>query len=158
MLNEVHIAKKVVTFSLFPCTLSILLSSQAFLYDSTKSCIWSKSISKTIMTLLTKRQCSKVIDVHIWHYFSYTVQILVSLEWSPSLNQCIIFIFINYISKHCIECWWLETCQVSVEHVNNIPTMQVFTEISRNTQSKSYMLSLTECIWEFPNNALWDTQ
>ena len=34
---------------------------------------------------------------------------------------------------------------------NNIPT------ISRNTQSKSYMLSLTECVWEFQNNALWDT-
>ena len=44
-----------------------------------------------------------------------------------------------------------------IGHVNNIPTMQSFTGISRNTQSKSYMLSLTECIWEFWNNALWDT-
>ena len=43
-----------------------------------------------------------------------------------------------------------------IGHVNNIPTMQLFTGIPRNTQSKSYMLSLTECVWEFPNNALWD--
>ena len=42
-------------------------------------------------------------------------------------------------------------------HVNNIPTMQCFTENSKNTQSNSYMLSLTECVWEFWNNALWDT-
>ena len=27
----------------------------------------------------------------------------------------------------------------------------------RNTQSKFYMLSLTECVREFQNNALWDT-
>ena len=38
--------------------------------------------------------------------------------------------------------------------------MQFFTGISRNTQLTAYacyMLSLTECIWEFQNNALWDT-
>ena len=29
--------------------------------------------------------------------------------------------------------------------------------ISRNTQSKSYMVSLTECVRDFQNNALWDT-
>ena len=50
----------------------------------------------------------------------------------------------------------LET--LSIGHVNNIPTMQLITGISRNTQSKSYMLSLTECDWEFRNNALWDTR
>ena len=44
-----------------------------------------------------------------------------------------------------------------IRHVNNIPTTQFFTRISRNNQSKSYMLSLTECVWEFGNNALWDT-
>ena len=45
-------------------------------------------------------------------------------------------------------------------HVCYIPTMQFFTGISRNTQSKSYtntMLSLTECVWNFKNDALWDT-
>ena len=35
--------------------------------------------------------------------------------------------------------------------------MQFFIAISRNTESKSYMLSLTECVWDFLNNALWDT-
>ena len=44
-----------------------------------------------------------------------------------------------------------------IGHVNNIPTIQFFIGISRNTQSKSYMLSLTECVWDFQNDALWDT-
>ena len=44
-----------------------------------------------------------------------------------------------------------------IGHVNSIPTMQLFTGISLNTQSKSYMISLTQCVWEFQNNALWDT-
>ena len=42
-------------------------------------------------------------------------------------------------------------------HLNNIPTMQFFTGISRNTQAKSYLLSLTECVWVFQVNASWDT-
>ena len=45
----------------------------------------------------------------------------------------------------------------AIGHVNNIPTMQFLSGISRNTQSKSYMLSLTECVWNFQNNALWET-
>ena len=43
------------------------------------------------------------------------------------------------------------------EHDNNIPRMQLITGISRNTQSKAYMLLLTESVWEFRNNALLDT-
>ena len=35
--------------------------------------------------------------------------------------------------------------------------MQFFTGISRNIWSKSYMPSLTEGVWDFQNNALWDT-
>ena len=42
-------------------------------------------------------------------------------------------------------------------YVNNIPTMQFFTGKSINTQSKSYRPSLSECVWEFRNTALWDT-
>ena len=45
----------------------------------------------------------------------------------------------------------------NIGHVNDIPPMQFLIGISRNTQSKSYILSLTECVWEFKNNALWDT-
>ena len=46
---------------------------------------------------------------------------------------------------------------LQIGQVNNIPAMQFLSRISRNTQSKSYMLSLTECVWDFQNNALWDT-
>ena len=44
----------------------------------------------------------------------------------------------------------------TIKHVN-IPTMQIFTGISGNPQSKSDTLQLTECVWEFQNDALWDT-
>ena len=44
-----------------------------------------------------------------------------------------------------------------IGHFNNIHAMQFFPGVSRNTRSKSYMPSLTECVWEFQNNALWDT-
>ena len=50
----------------------------------------------------------------------------------------------------------VEGVLLATGHVNNIPTMQFFTGISRNTQSKTYMLSLTECVWDFQNIALWD--
>ena len=49
------------------------------------------------------------------------------------------------------------TQYLDIEHVNNIPTMQYFNGTSRNTQSKLYMWSSTECVWDFQNNALWDT-
>ena len=39
----------------------------------------------------------------------------------------------------------------AIGHIHNIPTMQFFTGrgVSRNTQSKSYMLSSTDCVWDF---------
>ena len=52
---------------------------------------------------------------------------------------------------------------IGLGHANNIPTMQSFTGIFRDTQSKSYMLkrqtakSLTECVWEFRNDGLCGT-
>ena len=45
----------------------------------------------------------------------------------------------------------------TIGHANDIPTMQFSHGISRNTQLKTYTLSLTECVWDFQNNALWDT-
>ena len=47
---------------------------------------------------------------------------------------------------------------IIIWHVNNIPipTKQFCTGLSRKTPSKSYMLSLTGCLWDFQNNALWD--
>ena len=44
---------------------------------------------------------------------------------------------------------------IRIGNVNNLPTMPLFTGISRNSQSKSYMLSLTECVRDFQRNA-WD--
>ena len=38
-------------------------------------------------------------------------------------------------------------------HVNINPSIQFFV----NSQSKSYILSLTVCVWDIQNNALWDT-
>ena len=46
---------------------------------------------------------------------------------------------------------------LSIGHAKNIHAMQFFFGISKNTQSKSYTLSSTECVWDFLNNALWDT-
>ena len=34
--------------------------------------------------------------------------------------------------------------------------MQFFMEFPDDTQSKSYMLTLTVYVWEFQNNAFWD--
>ena len=50
------------------------------------------------------------------------------------------------------QIWSRSSYVRGIEHVNNIPTMQFFIGISKNTQSKSYL-----CGWEFQNNALWDT-
>ena len=43
------------------------------------------------------------------------------------------------------------------EHVNIVNIMQFINVISRNTQLKPYMPSLTEHVWEFKNDALRDT-
>ena len=44
----------------------------------------------------------------------------------------------------------------SIGHVQEYPIMHCF-RIPRDTQSKSYMRSLTECVRDSQNNALWDT-
>ena len=46
---------------------------------------------------------------------------------------------------------------ITIGLVNNILTVQFFTGIFRNTQWKSCLLSLTECVWDSWNNALCDT-
>ena len=40
-----------------------------------------------------------------------------------------------------------------IGHVNNVPTMQCFTRISRYSHSELYMISLTECVRKSQNNA-----
>ena len=56
-----------------------------------------------------------------------------------------------------LHMWTLIFVVLAKGHVNNIPKMQFVTGISRNAPSQSYMLSLTECVWDFQNNSLWDT-
>ena len=46
---------------------------------------------------------------------------------------------------------------VIIGHFNNIPTMQFFTGVYKNTWSKSYMLSWIDWVWDFQNNVLWVT-
>ena len=70
------------------------------------------------------------------------------------LGPMIYTMFSNLCSRHGYS---LSQNISQIRHVDNIPTMQFFSGISRNTQSKSYMLSLTECVRDFQNNALWDT-
>ena len=59
----------------------------------------------------------------------------------------------HHLYEYCSFCEWgrwvWNHSNILIGRVNNIPTMQFFTGISRNTQSKSYMLSLTECVWDF---------
>ena len=43
-------------------------------------------------------------------------------------------------------CTFLSTNTNVIGHVNEYPRMQFFTGISRNAQSKSFMLSLTDCV------------
>ena len=60
----------------------------------------------------------------------------------------------TYSANQSTPTWWLrfeaepEILQfhITIWHVNSIPTMQFFTGTSRNTQWKSYMLSLTLCV------------
>ena len=59
----------------------------------------------------------------------------------------------TWLSFICNE---IEKNGIRIGHVNNLPTMPLFTGISRNSQSKSYMLSLTECVRDFQSNELWD--
>ena len=66
--------------------------------------------------------------------------------WDPGFKFCNSRLAIR------ASCWY-----TTIRHVNEIPTMQLFSGIFRNTRSKSYVLSLTERVWDFQNNALWDT-
>ena len=73
-----------------------------------------------------------------WSYNQNTVKFTV---WLPAL-------FCSYDQE--LSIFWFPLCNAQLSHnadiighVNSIPTMQFFSGISINTQSKSYMLSLT---------------
>ena len=50
-----------------------------------------------------------------------------------------------------------KSSKAAIRYVNNILIMKFLTGISRNTQSKFCMLSLTECVRDFENYVLWGT-
>ena len=51
-----------------------------------------------------------------------------------------------------------KTCVCYIKHVNNVSPNANFTGISEKYSIRIlFMLSMTECVWEFQNNALWDT-
>ena len=52
---------------------------------------------------------------------------------------------------------FIKTIGMFVRTQITIFTTKFFPGISRNTQSKSYIISLTECVWKFLNCELWDT-
>ena len=109
----------------------------------------------SLITLTGHSESESVILVG--KYIVYSQYILPSLVTCISKTSC--------STSHSWELRFLCTeysssvfeLQIIIGHVNNISTMQFFTGISRNTQSKSYMLSLSECVWGFENDALWDT-
>ena len=63
----------------------------------------------------------------------------------------------NYDADSNVIKVWLYVCEIVsvlillIEYVNSIPATQFSTGITRNNQSNSHMLSLTECVWEFRN-------
>ena len=62
---------------------------------------------------------------------------LIIFSFNAAFNRQAILPFLQFLQKH----KWRG-------HVNNIDTMQFLTGIPRNSQSRSYMPSLTECVWK----------
>ena len=87
----------------------------------------------------------------LWKTFTISQYIYLKLE------QYLEVITPSYTRNTMLVKLLVQVLRLPIGHVSNIPTMQFFTGISRNTQSKSSMLSVTECVWDFQNNASWDT-
>ena len=49
------------------------------------------------------------------------------------------------------------TMLIQMGHVNNIPTLQSLLDFPE-ILSQNHILSVTECVWDFQTNALWDTR
>ena len=126
---------------------------------------------KTLLHFALFRLLSSIL--RLFYIQSLAVQNRLGESLSPQLDSTCMYFMRRFIEGYLIpneenysEVTIIEMhrssqtliCLGLIGHVNNIPTMQFFIGISRNTQSKSYMLSLmTECVWEFRNIALWDT-
>ena len=78
--------------------------------------------------------------------YRYRMRFLISTPYPLSQNGELLFTSISY------NRWRM----ITIGHVNNIPTEQLCTGMSRNTQSKSYMLTMA-WVWDFQSIAMWDT-
>ena len=72
------------------------------------------------------------------------------------LYECLAILYTNQSNYAEALSVYLKYGDAPIGHFNEYPTMQFLTGISRNTQSKLYMLSLTECVRDFQNSALWE--
>ena len=60
--------------------------------------------------------------------------------------------FLNWLQKNSLK----TTLDLLIGHVYNIPTTQFWAASTRDPQSQSFMLLMTEYVWESQNNAFWD--
>ena len=90
-----------------------------------------------------------IFSPKLMFYFLYTIA---SKKHRSTQQQDCYYVYIH-IHRQILKQEW----QWFVSFKEKQCTMQFYTGISRNTWSKSYMSSLTECVWEFQNSALWDT-
>ena len=127
------------------------------------------SITGLTISLYKRHSPTYQVEIFAKMVFSLGIQDMKNVEFSTWGFSTMIRVFgvlrkFQIISNNAKKNIWLAAryrnshlAQTSlIGHVNIIPSMQFFTGVSRNTQSKSYTLSLTECLWEFQNIALWD--
>ena len=93
--------------------------------------------------------------VHAWVDLNLLINIRNNAEYLSSQNLT------SLIGRLCsgIPKWNVRGIlfRSPIWRINEYPATHYFTGISRNTQSKSYMLSLAERVWEFRSHALRDT-
>ena len=90
-------------------------------------------------------------------FFSRTPIVRLDGKRNPSIASQLGNFQINLLSMMCSPSCPTKFVLDWIGDVKHIPTMRFFNGISRNTQSKSYILSLTEWVQAFQCNALWDT-
>ena len=103
---------------------------------------------KEMLSSFTQTCCTEVMPTEVteegWRWLQLTIQRETTLP--------------KYTTTHITRKWrrYRVCTDAFIGHVNSIPTIPLSTGISRKI-SQPYMLSLTECAWEFRNNALWCT-
>ena len=113
------------------CSLYDCLDSRSLIFILGSSflslVLWRNNLSTSSLSRLSYTHCDQ------WLYYSLIGFLAGAvLEWQSNSCCCKFLNLYDNLQK--------------IGHVNSIPTTQFSTQISKNTQSKSYMLSLTECV------------